>query len=131
MDFGAKGCMYCDGECNKECLIKQETIENDDTWSLEEAKEFFDMISKLKFNEVNESLKDISDRVYKESLKNGKQLTYEDGFKLAVTAMFFKMYSEEDVKIKLYECLGHFAHKHNIIINGDEIEEWFNNVKKK
>jgi hypothetical protein len=29
-----------------------------------------------------------------------------------------KMYSEEEVQVKLYECLGHFAQKHNIIING-------------
>jgi hypothetical protein len=31
MSFGTKGCMYCEGECNKECLSqeesKQETIE--------------------------------------------------------------------------------------------------------
>jgi hypothetical protein len=31
MNFGTKGCMYCDGECNKECLSqeesKQETLE--------------------------------------------------------------------------------------------------------
>jgi hypothetical protein len=24
MNFGTKGCMYCEGECNKECLPKQE-----------------------------------------------------------------------------------------------------------
>ena len=24
MSFGTKGCMYCEGECNKECLPKQE-----------------------------------------------------------------------------------------------------------
>ena len=27
MSFGTKGCMYCEGECNKECLPKQETLE--------------------------------------------------------------------------------------------------------
>ena len=31
MNFGTKGCMYCEGECNKECLtkeeLKQETLE--------------------------------------------------------------------------------------------------------
>ena len=27
MNFGTKGCMYCEGECNKECLPKQETLE--------------------------------------------------------------------------------------------------------
>jgi hypothetical protein len=40
-------------------------------------------------------------------------------------------YSEEEVQIKLYECLGHFAQKHNIIINGNEIDKWFEQFKKK
>ncbi len=42
-----------------------------------------------------------------------------------------RMYSEEEVQVKLYECLGHFAQKHNIIINGNEIDELFNQFKKK
>ena len=42
-----------------------------------------------------------------------------------------KSYSEEEVKIKLYECLGHFAQKHNIIINGNEIDQWFKQFKNK
>ena len=27
MNFGTKGCMHCEGECNKECLPKKETLE--------------------------------------------------------------------------------------------------------
>jgi hypothetical protein len=27
MSFGTKGCMYCEGICNKDCLPKQETLE--------------------------------------------------------------------------------------------------------
>ena len=42
-----------------------------------------------------------------------------------------RMYSEEEVQVKLYECLGHFAQKHNIIINGNEIDQWFEQFKKK
>lgn len=42
-----------------------------------------------------------------------------------------RMYSEEEVQVKLYECLGHFAQKHNIIINGSEIDQWFKQFKKK
>ena len=42
-----------------------------------------------------------------------------------------KMYSEEEVQVKLYECLGYFAQKHNIIINGNEIDQWFEQFKKK
>jgi len=42
-----------------------------------------------------------------------------------------RMYSEEEVQVKLYECLGHFAQKHNIIIEGSEIDQWFEQFKKK
>ena len=42
-----------------------------------------------------------------------------------------KMYNEEEVQVKLYECLGHFAQKHNIIINGSEIDQWFELFKNK
>jgi hypothetical protein len=42
-----------------------------------------------------------------------------------------KMYSEEEVLVKLYECLGHFAYQHNIVINGNEIDKWFKQFKKK
>ena len=42
-----------------------------------------------------------------------------------------RMYSEEEVQVKLYECLGHFAQKHNIIINSSEIDQWFKQFKKK
>jgi hypothetical protein len=24
MNFGTRGCMYCEGECNKECLLQEE-----------------------------------------------------------------------------------------------------------
>jgi hypothetical protein len=42
-----------------------------------------------------------------------------------------RMYSEEEVLVKLYECLGHFAYQHNIVINGNEIDKWFEKFKKK
>ena len=42
-----------------------------------------------------------------------------------------KSYNEEEVQVKLYECLGHFAQKHNIIINGSEIDQWFEQFKNK
>jgi hypothetical protein len=42
-----------------------------------------------------------------------------------------KMYSHEEVLVKLYECLGHFAYQHNIVINGNEIDKWFEQFKKK
>ena len=42
-----------------------------------------------------------------------------------------RSYSEEEVLVKLYECLGHFAYQHNIVINGNEIDKWFEQFKKK
>jgi len=33
-------------------------------------------------------------------------------------------FSEGEVLVKLYDCLGHFAKKHNIIINGLDIDYW-------
>jgi hypothetical protein len=41
------------------------------------------------------------------------------------------IYSDEEVRNKLYECLGYFAYKHNIKINGAELESWcYENLKK-
>ena len=40
-------------------------------------------------------------------------------------------YSEEEFRNKLYECLGYFAYKHNIKINGTELDSWcYENLKK-
>jgi len=49
MSFGTKGCMYCEGECNKECLPQEEpkielympkyTIGNEPTNEQEEPKQ--------------------------------------------------------------------------------------------
>jgi CRISPR/Cas system-associated protein Cas10 (large subunit of type III CRISPR-Cas system) len=55
----------------------------------------------------------------------------KQGFKAGAKWQVERMYSEEEVQVKLYECLGHFAQKHNIIINGNEIDQWFNQFKKK
>ena len=33
-------------------------------------------------------------------------------------------YSKEDVSIKIYEALGYFAKKHDIIIDGNELDVW-------
>jgi hypothetical protein len=55
----------------------------------------------------------------------------KQGYEAGAKEMFDKMYSEEEVQVKLYECLGHFAQKHNIIINGNEIDKWFEQFKKK
>ena len=43
MNYSARGCMYCEGVCNKECLPKQEK-----RYSEEEAKQLaFDFYSEM------------------------------------------------------------------------------------
>ncbi|MCF8339671.1 MAG: hypothetical protein K9I82_01720 [Chitinophagaceae bacterium] len=51
MNYIARGCMYCEGICNKECLPKQETVEDAEwmqerMYSEEELKSAF----KIGFN---------------------------------------------------------------------------------
>jgi hypothetical protein len=43
MNFGTKGCMYCDGECNKECLSQEESKQE----KLEERIEYIAFLIKL------------------------------------------------------------------------------------
>lgn len=39
MNYIARGCMYCEGTCNKECLPKQETLEEREPyWDLVDVK---------------------------------------------------------------------------------------------
>jgi hypothetical protein len=64
---------------------------------------------------------------------NKKHFVEHSGYKIIIPKeeQDKKLYSEEEVLVKLYECLGHFAQKHNIIINGNEIDQWFEQFKKK
>lgn len=58
-------------------------------------------------------------------IKNNK-----DGIIKGIKLQQKRIYSKEDLKIKIYECLGYFAHKHNIIINGNDLDNWFKeNIK--
>jgi hypothetical protein len=34
------------------------------------------------------------------------------------------MYSKIELSMKLYECLGYIAKKHNIFINGNDLDNW-------
>ena len=79
--------------------------------------------------------------LYDETLEEAKFIAYKEhwnvksnflnGFEAGAKWQAERSYSEEEVQVKLYECLGHFAHKHNIIINGNEIDKWFEQFKKK
>ena len=65
------------------------------------------------------------------TMQGGNNTKILNAFKNGAKWQQERMYSEEEVQVKLYECLGHFAQKHNIIINGNEIDQWFKQFKKK
>ena len=75
MNFGTRGCMYCEGECNKECLSqeepKQETLE---------------------------------EQMYRASFENESPL-WHDGFIAGGKYMTERMYSEEEVQLILSKLL--------------------------
>ena len=86
---------------------------------------------------IQETLEEVAKSHAIYELENNYKPTKES-FKLACKRNFIRgvkwqqerSYSEEEVQIMLYECLGHFAQKHNIIIKGNEIEQWFEQFKK-
>lgn len=78
-----------------------------------------------------ETLEEAAERYASHSLKEERQKDLKMGFIDGAKWQQERMYSEEEVQVKLYECLGHFAQKHNIIIEGSEIDQWFEQFKKK
>ena len=132
MDFGTKGCMYCDGECNKECLIKQETIENDDTWSLEKAKEF--ALNHFKRDEKTTKKGIVTWESVLDVLKAGVEVGYKFGTKWQQDKNKF---SEEEVesiwKFALYSAEQHdkFGTKNKSYFIKKDIEEFIEQFKKK
>ena len=78
-----------------------------------------------------ETPEEAAKRYASHSLKEERQKDLKMGFIDGAKWQQERMYSEEEVQVKLYECLGHFAQKHNIIIEGSEIDQWFEQFKKK
>jgi hypothetical protein len=133
MSFGTKGCMYCEGECNKECLPKQEshickycnaeTTQPDDECyakhkqeTLEEAAERF--------------IPDNYIKVAPKQKVNAAEITrhyFREGAKWQAE----RMYSEEEVKEIVEKTIEKF-YKHNYTLTKAEMkEQWFENFKKK
>ena len=80
MSFGTKGCMYCEGECNKECLSQEESKQE----TLEEAAE---KVAKLKYGATIYGLERVN------------------AFKAGAKWQAERMYSEEEVKHIISEAL--------------------------
>ena len=73
MNYSARGCMYCEGVCNKECLPKQDIIKTE-----EDAKIFVEAL---------ENIPEPNDKLKKAFIDFGKQEPKKE-----------KMYSEEEVR---------------------------------
>jgi hypothetical protein len=71
------------------------------------------------------------EEVAKNFIPKSNKWTIKDIFIDGANWMQERSYSEEEVLVKLYECLGLFAYQHNIVINGNEIDKWFEQFKKK
>jgi hypothetical protein len=105
------GCMERNRCLNYKIIIPQKEPKQE---TLEEAAERY-YIDNIFCDGITEFEHDIAIRCYIAGAKHTTE----------------RMYSEEELQVKLYLCLGHFAHKHNIIINGSEIDKWFEQFKNK
>ena len=137
MNFGTKGCIYCEGECNKECLAKEETVKEPtmiDDWLDEHGDpEIYKKVEKqLELEEAAE----------KYSLELLEAKTIQPHEKTWIKSMFIyiakwkqeRMYSEEEV----YELLlKHQSAYRSAVRNTSpldwsfDIKDWFENFKKK
>ena len=115
---------YGDPEIYKKVERELELREGASKWSLEEAQEF----ALSKFTKDSNPKKGV---VKWEDILEVLKVGVLTGHKFGAKWQQKRMYSEEEVQVKLYECLGHFAQKHNIIIEGSEIDQWFEQFKKK
>jgi len=84
MSFGTKGCMYCEGECNKECISqekpKQETLEEAADKTLQdEINYWYEKTGSL-------TSEDIVRRAYSLGITTGAKWQSQ------------RMYSEDDMK---------------------------------
>jgi hypothetical protein len=105
------GCMERNRCLNYKIIIPQKEPKQE---TLEEAAERY-YIDNIFCDGITEFEHDIAIRCYIAGAKHTTE----------------RMYSEEELQVKLYLCLGYFAHKHNIVINGSEIDKWFEQFKNK
>ena len=102
MNYIARGCMYCEGTCNKECLPKQETLE-------EAAERFYPTPNPYVMGI------DIGNMMRREGFKEGSKWQKE------------RMYSEEEVESLLHKYMqSQIPDWH-----GWSTTKWFEQFKKK
>ncbi len=116
MNFVARGCMYCEGECNKECL--KEAVNN--LKGKELFKESNDrarkMLSEVKSLPI-ETLEAAAKRIYDDNLFDYEKYRY--GFIEGAKWQQERMYSEEDLRT------AWIAAK-----NSSDFNKWFEQFKK-
>ena len=107
MSFGTKGCMYCEGECNKECLPKQDFSKEWNETSEEAASKLFG------------------------SLETGigaeRRTIWMNGAKWQAE----RMYSEEEVDLFIYKLIGKFTDWSGSYVYKDKLIEIYEQLKKK
>jgi hypothetical protein len=105
-NFGTKGCMYCEGECNKECLPKP----------LEEAAEIYERL-RMGYDEnyyISNDIQDLKESYYYKGRRDECIIRQE------------RMYSEEEVLNILYK------HTEDLLAGKKvTLEEWFKQFKNK
>ena len=107
MNYIARGCMYCEGICNKECLPKQETVED-------AAENNWDKINSQYKNGLN-------------------PYAHKIGFIEGSEWMQERMYSEEDLR-KAFIAGGNSQIEEDDDYGTEYdayMEDWFNQFKKK
>jgi len=152
MSFGTKGCMYCEGECNKECLSQEEPKQRE--MFLMNATTVIDTRKPKQETVVNEKCFKCGNSQYKigtpfctdefcnkyfyqepkqETLEEAaekywaKQPYNEDAFTEGAKWQAERMYSEEDIKSAFFSgCQSERQIKPRVKC----WEEWFEQFKK-
>jgi O-methyltransferase involved in polyketide biosynthesis len=121
MNFVARGCMYCEGECNKECLKEAaEKLKGRELFkeSNDRARK---LLSEVKSLPIVETLEEAAKIIFphkpfvKVDITNKKREAFIEGYKLAQQ----RMYSEEDLRT------AWIAAK-----NSSDFNKWFEQFKK-
>jgi hypothetical protein len=111
MNFGTRGCMYCEGECNKECLSQEEPKQETSNEAKKRAKNYMKLKDAL--NNKQETPEEAADRAngYNVYAKETKAPIFKEGFTTGAKwqqEQNKNKYSEEDMKQFAWECVANF-----------------------
>jgi hypothetical protein len=136
MNFSARGCMYCEGECNKECLSKEETVKEPtmiDDWLDEHGDpEIYKKVEKqLELEEAANRV--YPDTGYEDEIYGDIGEVFREKWIEGAKYQAERMYSEEDLI-----SFAHFYFKEEFNSSmqtskstKDIFTEWFEQFKKK